>query len=111
MLGFRGHFTTKSRRFSVTLGSLRQARRDHQAARNERPEPVPAPAATTIERAESGIDLDPCVSDAATTLVVGEWRFHGLGYLTAGDALLAAQARLDHLDALAWARGQGRSCR
>jgi hypothetical protein len=28
MLGFRGHFTTKSRRFSVTLGSLRQARRD-----------------------------------------------------------------------------------
>ena len=35
MLGFRGHFTTKSRRFSVTLGSLRQARRDFRAAHSD----------------------------------------------------------------------------
>ena len=36
MLGFRGHFTTKSRKFSVTLGSLRQARRDYRAAHTDR---------------------------------------------------------------------------
>lgn len=29
MLGFRGHLATKSRRYSVTLGRLRQARRDY----------------------------------------------------------------------------------
>ena len=29
MLGFRGHFASKSRRYSTTLGRLRQARRDH----------------------------------------------------------------------------------
>jgi hypothetical protein len=30
MLGFRGHFSTKSRRYSVTLGALRAARATHQ---------------------------------------------------------------------------------
>src|SRR5690606_18355073 len=29
MLGFRGHFSTKSRRYSTTLGALRAARADH----------------------------------------------------------------------------------
>ena len=28
MLGFRGHFSTKSRRYSTTLGCLREARRN-----------------------------------------------------------------------------------
>lgn len=32
-LGFRGHFSTKSRRYSTTFGRLRQARRDHAARR------------------------------------------------------------------------------
>ena len=32
MLGFRGHFATKSRRYSVTLGGLRSARRRWQTA-------------------------------------------------------------------------------
>src|SRR5664279_2299514 len=40
MLGFRGHFTTKSRRFSVTLGSLRQARRDYRAAHSDNHQPT-----------------------------------------------------------------------
>jgi hypothetical protein len=29
MLGYRGHFSTKRRRYSTTLGTLRQARADH----------------------------------------------------------------------------------
>jgi hypothetical protein len=32
MLGFRGHFSSKSRRYSTTLGELRQARADYRAA-------------------------------------------------------------------------------
>jgi hypothetical protein len=30
MLGYRGHFTTKSRRYSTTMRALRAARRDWQ---------------------------------------------------------------------------------
>ena len=33
MLGYRGHFASKSRRYSTTLGRLRQARRDHTRRR------------------------------------------------------------------------------
>ena len=36
MLGFRGHFSTKSRRYSTTLGALRQARADYRAAQATR---------------------------------------------------------------------------
>jgi hypothetical protein len=32
MLGFRGHFSTKSRRYSTTLGALRAAREQHMRA-------------------------------------------------------------------------------
>jgi hypothetical protein len=32
MLGFRGHFSTKSRRYSTTLGALRTAREEHMRA-------------------------------------------------------------------------------
>ena len=32
MLGYGGHFLTKSRRYSVTFGQLRTARADHRRA-------------------------------------------------------------------------------
>ena len=32
MLGYSGHFLTKSRRYSVTFGQLRTARADHRRA-------------------------------------------------------------------------------
>jgi hypothetical protein len=35
MLGFRGHFVTKSRGYSTTLGELRQARADYRAEQVE----------------------------------------------------------------------------
>jgi hypothetical protein len=71
MLGFRGHFSTKSRRYSTTLGTLRRARADHQRR---------------VERRARGLPDD----DEDTTLVVGDWRFAGVGYFTTGDAVLAA---------------------
>jgi hypothetical protein len=67
MLGFRGHFASKSRRYSTTLGAIRSERRtyrQHQAAPDEQD----------------------------TTLVVAHWEFAGVGYLTAGDTTLARSA-------------------
>jgi hypothetical protein len=37
MLGFRGHFSTKSRRYSTTLGALRNARANGAAPKPSRP--------------------------------------------------------------------------
>jgi hypothetical protein len=74
MLGFRGHFASKSRSYSTTLGAIRGERRafrQRQAAEQTR------------ELADDGQD---------TTLVVAHWEFAGVGYLTAGDTALALSA-------------------
>jgi hypothetical protein len=115
MLGFRGHFTTKSRRFSVTLGSLRQARRDWRAARTE--QRVSAPADDGPDDIDwPAPDPQPGLWDDETLAgdedgsipVVGEWRFLGLGYTNPGDALLAAYEHADHLAALEFLRQEAR---
>nr|WP_189181497.1 replication initiator [Microbispora rosea] len=61
MLGYRGHFSTKSRHYSTTLGALRQVRAEHQA-----------------ERARERRGLPP--RDERETVTVGQWRFAGSGY-------------------------------
>ncbi|MEU0717762.1 replication initiator [Streptomyces lavendulocolor] len=72
MLGFRGHFSTKSRAYSVTLGALRQERAEHnEALARER-------------AAEAGHPLP----DPDTVLVLSHWRFAGTG-LTAAETWLA----------------------
>jgi hypothetical protein len=90
MLGFRGHFATKSHRYSTTLGRLRQVRRDY-TRRHHRPDIRPTEQSARV-------DLDQ-VEDEDTTLVIGSWRFAGMGWLTTGDAALAmasaARARDD----------------
>lgn len=73
MLGFRGHFSTKSRAYSVTLGALRQERADHNEAR------------TRERAAEAGHPLP----HPDTVLVLSHWRFAGTG-LTAAESLFAA---------------------
>ncbi|HEY5978099.1 MAG TPA: replication initiator, partial [Microlunatus sp.] len=82
MLGFRGHFASKSRRYSTTLGRLRQARRDHVRSRLD--------SAQSGEPVRVGDDADLADLDADSTLVIGSWRFAGIGWLTSGDAALAA---------------------
>lgn len=82
MLGFRGHFATKSRRYSTTLGRLRGARRRWQLAQLRKDRHGPA---VEVDQAE---DLD----GEATTLVIGSWTFAGIGWATAGDAALAAES-------------------
>ncbi|MFF8568415.1 replication initiator protein RepSA [Streptomyces cellulosae] len=70
MLGFRGHFSTKSRRYSTTLGELRQARADYRAAQ---------------EHAALGLDDQ----EPDTVLVLADWQYAGHGH-TPGESVLAA---------------------
>ena len=86
MLGFRGHFSTKSRRYSVTLGALRRARRRAQVL-------ITNARATgdRIDLAELEAELMADEEDE-TTLVLGQWRFAGTGWATPGDAAMANAA-------------------
>jgi hypothetical protein len=84
MLGFRGHFATKSRRYSITLGRLRTARRRWQLAQL-RKQRRGAPVVDTGRE-----DEDQDGDDA--TLVIGSWTFAGMGWSTVGDAALAAES-------------------
>ncbi|SHL62439.1 replication initiator [Streptomyces yunnanensis] len=86
MLGFRGHFSTKSRRYSTTLGTLREERRAWQKAQQEPLE------LEEIEQPEEG----QCLED--TTRVVAHWALVGFGY-TDGEHLLAAQVRHERAQA------------
>ncbi|GAA3779895.1 replication initiator protein RepSA [Streptomyces chiangmaiensis] len=74
MLGFRGHFSTKSRRYSTTLGALRQTRADYRAAE---------------ERESLGLDdVEP-----DTVLVLADWQYAGHGHTPGESALAASIAR------------------
>lgn len=79
MLGYGGHFSTKSRRYSTTLGALRQARRDWHRAQHQPPATGPA--------TETGPVVD---EDQAVT--VADVVFAGMGWHTTADALLANSA-------------------
>ncbi|MBM7088754.1 replication initiation protein [Streptomyces sp. S12] len=70
MLGYGGHFSTKSRRYSTTLTTLRQARADHRAEQ---------------QRAVLGLS-------ERSTVTVGRWRYAGRGY-SPEAAFLAASVR------------------
>jgi hypothetical protein len=78
MLGFGGHFSTKSRRYSTTLGVLRRARVAY-AIRRRRGDALPLDAWGRPEG-------DPAV------LLVASWSYLGSGYQTTGEAWLAASA-------------------
>jgi hypothetical protein len=80
MLGFGGHFSTKSRRYSTTLGALRQARRDWRRAQLDDAGPG------RDERDQADDD------DAETTIVINWLDFAGIGWHTTADAQLASTA-------------------
>lgn len=86
MLGFRGHFSTKSRRYSITLGALRRARTRWQAIAAESRR-TGEPIDTTYLEARLLAD-----DEQTTTLIVGDWAYAGTGWETAGDAALANAA-------------------
>jgi hypothetical protein len=86
MLGFRGHFASKSRRYSVTLGALRRARRRAQALiAQSRADGRP------LDLAALEADL-LAEDDTETTLVIGNWHYVGSGWNTEAERVLAIAA-------------------
>jgi hypothetical protein len=78
MLGFGGHFSTKSRRYSTTLGALRRARVAY-AIRRRRGDTLPLEAWGRPEEDQA-------------VIVVASWSYLGQGYQSTGEAWLAASA-------------------
>jgi hypothetical protein len=78
MLGFGGHFATKSRRYSTTLRALRRARVTY-AIRRRSGDTLPLDAWGRPE-------------DDQDVIVVASWIYVGRGYQTTGEAWLAASA-------------------
>lgn len=68
-LGYRGHCTSKSRRYSTTLGALRQARADYRRRQSNR----------------------NCVRQP-TRRFQADWQFTGVGHRSQGDYLLVKTA-------------------
>jgi hypothetical protein len=73
MLGFRGHFSTKSRRYSTTLRQIRAERAVYQRRR--------------VLIRTGRLDIDP-----RSTLTIGMLSYVGSGWHTTGDALLAVSS-------------------
>jgi hypothetical protein len=78
MLGFGGHWSTKSRRYSTTMGALRRAR----------------VAFAKRRRARDGIPLDAFgrAEDDQAVIVLATWAYVGTGYATEGERWLALSA-------------------
>jgi len=77
-VGYKGHWSTKSRRYSTTFRALRHARRLH-VKRTRSPHGVPLDAWGRPE-------------DDDHVITHGFWRFVGCGYRTTGEAFLAMSA-------------------
>jgi hypothetical protein len=69
MLGFRGHFLTKSRRYSTTFGAIRGARSEHRQAQH-------------LDRLG--------ITDTDGVELVNDWAMSGVGYRTDAERELAA---------------------
>ena len=82
----RGHFASKSRRYSLTLGALRRARRRAQALIAES-----RACGRPLDLAALEADL-LADDDIETTLVVGHWQYVGAGWANEGQQALATAA-------------------
>jgi len=102
MLGFRGHFASKSRRYSITLGARRRARRRAQALTAScRAEGRPLDLASL----EASLLAD---EDHETTLVVGHWHYVGSGWASEGERALAMAAAARAREYAQWRAEQRR---
>jgi hypothetical protein len=78
-LGYRGHVTTKSRRYSVTMTALRAARHHWRTHRADPPEHV---------------DLQYNSRDQQAATELSDWRIDGAGHRNDGERLLVHTAAL-----------------
>ncbi|MFI7300285.1 replication initiator [Streptomyces sp. NPDC050121] len=101
MLGFRGHFSTRTRHYSTTLAHLRAERTAWRTGRPETQTPTPASAATQTGQTDGSQvsddaghptdlvaghrsghrNIDGQRVDSDTTLVISHWQFAGTGLL------------------------------
>jgi hypothetical protein len=99
-LGFRGHFASKSRRYSITLAALRRARHRAQIL--------------IADSRDSGRPLDLAALEADlladdeddTTLVIGHWTYAGAGWRTEAERVLALAAAARAREHAQWAATQ-----
>ena len=100
MLGFRGHFSTKSRRYSVTLGALRRARRRYQRL------VTAAGRAGVVDTRD--LEQQLMANEEETTLVIGSWVYEGRGWPRPGDKALADAAAARAREYAQWRAEQNR---
>jgi hypothetical protein len=79
LLGFGGHFATKSRRYSTTMTALRRARIAY-AIRRRRGDLTPLGDTRAADHHDQAV------------LVLASWTYAGRGYATEGEAWLALSA-------------------
>lgn len=84
-LGYRGHITTKSRQYSVTMGSLRETRATHAREKSARPPQIP---------------MMPLGDDS-----LPDWKLKAIGHGTTGERFLVHSAALKAKEAR-WAAKQ-----
>jgi hypothetical protein len=89
MLGFGGHFLTKSRTYSVTFTVLRHQRIVYRRTETGALHGIQPPPTLPPQLAGSGPQLDLEDVEPDTTLVVNFLQFVGAGWHTTADAMLA----------------------
>lgn len=78
MLGFRGHFATKSRRYSTTFTALRNARKEFRR----------------VSQLSNLVDAGRINDEEFESIsVIGDWTFTGMGWRTTAEAALANAAQ------------------
>ncbi|WP_307626904.1 replication initiator [Streptomyces turgidiscabies] len=105
MLGFRGHFSTRTRHYSTTLTHLQAERTTWRTSRPDTQNPAPAPASASAETLvgqtgsspigdQAQHSTDPAAGhrpghrniagqrvDSDTTLLISHWQYAGTGLL------------------------------
>lgn len=90
-LGYRGHYSSKSRCYSVTYRTLRRRRARFQQAMQEETE--------RAQRAGKPVDLEAVEEallsqeeESETSVVIGAWEFVGVGWTNQGEVEIATAA-------------------
>jgi len=84
-LGYRGHITTKSRRYSTTMGALRARRHTWREHRSQR----------QYQRRDGDVvPLNDAVDGDRVDAAPIKWEFHDCGHRSDGERLLAITAAL-----------------
>jgi hypothetical protein len=89
MLGFRGHYSTRSRCYSTTLTALRQARRDWRDQRLLAQLGFSSQGKVLRQEAENNEE-----GEEETVLVLGQWQYIGRGH-SPGEAIYARTIAAD----------------